>query len=103
MGRTLKEIIAALPPARQECVEARYRTLKAEIERLRQPATSPQEPTRQIEARASRAAAPSDPDDGGLDSEHRCVLNKLLRSRQTAGRTVLDSSTIAFAETTPWQ
>jgi hypothetical protein len=45
MGRTLKEIIAALPPARQECVEARYRTLKAEIERLRQPATSAQEPT----------------------------------------------------------
>ena len=45
MGRTLKEIIAALPPARQECVEAHYQTLKAEIERLSQPATSTREPT----------------------------------------------------------
>ncbi len=33
MGRKLKEIIAALSTERQECVEAHYLTLKAEIGR----------------------------------------------------------------------
>ena len=36
MGRTLNEIIADLPPERQELIEERYRELKQEVESLRE-------------------------------------------------------------------
>ena len=36
MGRNLNQIIAGLPPERQERIEARYRELKQEIESLRE-------------------------------------------------------------------
>lgn len=36
MGRSLKDIIAALPPDEQEAVEARYHELKQEVEGLRE-------------------------------------------------------------------
>ncbi len=36
MGRNLNQIIAELPPERQEGVEARYQELKREVEGLRQ-------------------------------------------------------------------
>jgi DNA-binding XRE family transcriptional regulator len=36
MGRTLDQVIAELPPERQERVEARYRELKQEVEALRE-------------------------------------------------------------------
>jgi len=36
MGRSLNDIIAALPPAEQEAVDARYRELKQEVEGLRE-------------------------------------------------------------------
>jgi hypothetical protein len=35
MGRSLKQIIAELPPERQERIEARYQELKQEVEGLR--------------------------------------------------------------------
>jgi hypothetical protein len=34
MGRTLDEIIATLPKARRDCIEARYRVLSKETEHL---------------------------------------------------------------------
>ena len=36
MGRTLDQVIAELPPERQERVEARYQELKQEVEGLRE-------------------------------------------------------------------
>ena len=36
MGRTLDQVIASLPPERQESIEARYRELKQEVESLRE-------------------------------------------------------------------
>ena len=36
MGRTLDQVIAELPPERQERVDARYRELKQEVEGLRE-------------------------------------------------------------------
>lgn len=36
MGRNLKQIIADLPPERQERIEARYQKLKQEVEGLRE-------------------------------------------------------------------
>ena len=36
MGRSLEEIIAGLPPERQERIEARYRELKQDVETLRE-------------------------------------------------------------------
>ncbi|MBB3810611.1 hypothetical protein [Pseudochelatococcus contaminans] len=36
MGRTLNEIIADLPPERQEMIEERYQELKQEVESLRE-------------------------------------------------------------------
>lgn len=36
MGRTLSEIIAELPPERQERIEARYQELRQEVESLRE-------------------------------------------------------------------
>ncbi len=36
MGRNLNQIIAELPPARQERIEARYQELKQEVEGLRE-------------------------------------------------------------------
>ena len=36
MGRTLNEIIADLPPERQEGIEARYQELQQEVESLRE-------------------------------------------------------------------
>ena len=36
MGRSLNEIIAELPPERQEAIEARYQELKQEVESLRE-------------------------------------------------------------------
>jgi transcriptional regulator with XRE-family HTH domain len=36
MGRTLDQVIAELPPDRQERVDARYRELKQEVEGLRE-------------------------------------------------------------------
>jgi DNA-binding XRE family transcriptional regulator len=36
MGRTLSEVMDALPPSRRERVNARYRELKHEVESLRQ-------------------------------------------------------------------
>jgi hypothetical protein len=36
MGRTLDQVMAELPPERQERVEARYRELKQEVEGLRE-------------------------------------------------------------------
>jgi hypothetical protein len=36
MGRSLDEIIAELPPERQQAIEARYQELKQEVEGLRE-------------------------------------------------------------------
>lgn len=36
MGQTLNEIIAELPPERQEIIEERYQELKQEVESLRE-------------------------------------------------------------------
>ena len=36
MGRTLDQVIAGLPPARQKRVEARYQELRQEVEGLRE-------------------------------------------------------------------
>ena len=36
MGRSLEEIIADLPPERQERIEAHYRELKRDVETLRE-------------------------------------------------------------------
>ena len=36
MGRTLNQVIAELPPERQERIEARYQELKQEVEGLRE-------------------------------------------------------------------
>jgi hypothetical protein len=38
MGRTLNQIIAALPRKRQAKIDAEYRALKDEVESLRKPA-----------------------------------------------------------------
>jgi len=75
MGRTLKEIIAALPPRGRNAS-------KLVIERWRprsnayvhRPPRHESRPDKQRLARLEQRRL--DPDDGGLDSEHRCVWTR---------------------------